>query len=291
MTDLVQRSQDTVLRRILCFYDPPLDGSDPEYVEGTGEESGRRNYPHRKERVSIMDIRGHENNFTLDEHSFAALPGIFDRDINFTVPTAITEKYLPWVQELILQHIPHSVSVTIFNWLLRKASAMKTPSRQVHKIHIDQSPKGAFLRAYRHLPADQVAAIENGRAYFRIINVWKPIFRTVRDHPITFAESRSLRAADLVPVRQVSSDYVGETYAVKYSDEQRFRYWSDMKPEDVVLIQCFDSREQSQEDGVHDRLKYTQCAHGSFQLAEEEQDETCTRESIEVRCLVVVASR
>ncbi|KAI0516903.1 hypothetical protein F5B22DRAFT_655223 [Xylaria bambusicola] len=290
MANPVQQPQGIALRRTLCFYSPPPDGSDPEYVEGASQEPGRRNYPHRKEKVLITDIRRHENSFTLDEHSFAALPEVFDQEINFTAPEEITEKYLPWVQKLIRKHIPYCVNVAIFNWLLRKASATKTFSRQVHKIHIDQSPTGAFLRARRHLSADHVTAIENGQAYFRIINVWKPVFRTVRDHPITFAESRSLRAADLVPVRQVSSDYVGETYAVKHREGQRFRYWSDMKPEDVVLIQCFDSREQSWEDGVNGGLKYVQCAHGSFQLAEEEQDETCTRESIEVRCLVVVAT-
>ncbi|KAJ3563175.1 hypothetical protein NPX13_g8292 [Xylaria arbuscula] len=139
---------------------------------------------------------------------------------------------------------------------------------------MDQSPKGAFLRAPRHLPAEHVAAIENGQAYFRIINVWKPVFRTVKDHPIAFAEVRSLQAADLVPVRQLASDYVGETYAVKYRDGQRFRYWSDMSPNDAVLIQCFDSRAKNSGDGAGDGLNYVQCAHGSFQLAEEEKDET-----------------
>ncbi len=182
-----------------------------------------------------------------------------------------------------------SISVTVFNYTQRKASATKTPCRQVHKIHIDQSSRGVFLRAWRHLPAEDIAAIENGEAHFRIINVWKPIFRPVKDYPITVAEFRSLRAADLVPVRQVSSDYVGETYAVKHRDGQMFRYWSDMKPCDVFLIQCFDSQKQSSEGGAYDGLDHAQCAHGTFRLAEE-GEEPCTRESIEVRCLVVVAS-
>ncbi|TGJ87782.1 hypothetical protein E0Z10_g949 [Xylaria hypoxylon] len=286
MTQSTQQPKNTTLRRTLCFYSPSPDGSDPEFIEGTGEEPGKRNYPHRKESVLITDIRGHEKSFTLDEHSFTVLPRGFDLDIDFTKPMEIAERYLPWVNDLILQKIPRATSVTIFNYTMRKASVTKTPSRQVHKIHIDQSPKGAFGRARRHLLAEDIAAIENGKAHFRIINVWKPIFRPVEDYPLTVAEFRSLRAADLVPVRQVASDYVGETYAVKYRDGQKFWYWSDMKPDDVFLIQCFDSEEQSLENVASDGLQYAQCAHGSFRLAE--VGEPCTRESIEVRCLVVV---
>ncbi|KAI1350050.1 hypothetical protein F5Y01DRAFT_316203 [Xylaria sp. FL0043] len=142
------------------------------------------------------------------EHSFTALPGVFNEIFDFSETADITEKYLPWVNYLIFQQARRSVRVTVFNYTIWKASDTKTANCQIHKIYIDQSPKGAFLRARRHLPANDIAAIENGKAQFRIINVWKPIFRPVKDHPITFAESRSLRAADLVPVLQVSSDYV-----------------------------------------------------------------------------------
>ncbi|KAI0433133.1 hypothetical protein F5Y09DRAFT_299734 [Xylaria sp. FL1042] len=286
MTNSSQQPKDTALCRTLCFYSAPPDGSDPEYIEGASEALGRRNYPHREESVWITDIRGHEESFTLDEHSFTALPGVFNLSIDFLKPADITEKYLPWVKDLILQQIPRSVRVTIFDYTIRKASKTKTANRQVHKIHIDQSPKGAFLRARRHLPAKDTVAIEKGEAQFLIINVWRPIFRPVNDHPMTVAEFRSLRTVDLVPVRQVSPDYVGETYVIKHRDGQRFRYWSDMTPDDVLLIQCFDSREQSLEDGACDGLRHAQCAHGSFRLAEE--DEPCTRESIEVRCLIVI---
>ncbi|KAI1305041.1 hypothetical protein F5Y03DRAFT_406619 [Xylaria venustula] len=278
----------TAIRRTLCFYSPPPNGSEPEYIEGTSEAPGVRNYPHRKESVQITDIRGYEKNFILDEYSFAALPGAFDQSIDFAAPTEIAEQYLPWVKDLLLQHVPRARSVTTFNYTMRMASETKTASRQVNKVHIDQSPKGAFMRARRHLSASDRAAIENGEAYFRIINVWKPIFRAVKDHPVTVAEFRSLRTSDLVAVRQVSSDYVGETYVLRYREGQRFRYWSGMTPHDVLLIQCFDSRKRGSEDGAQDGLDYVQCAHGSFRL-DEEGNESYTRESIEVRCLVVTA--
>lgn len=115
MVKQAQYPQGAILRRALRFYSPPPGCSDPEYIEGNGEESGRRNYPHTREGVLIRDIRGHEKSFTLDEHSFAALLGVFDRDINFTEPTEITEKYVPWVKELIRQYVPQALDVTVFN--------------------------------------------------------------------------------------------------------------------------------------------------------------------------------
>ncbi|KAI1119871.1 hypothetical protein F5Y10DRAFT_273635 [Nemania abortiva] len=270
--------------RTLCFYTPPRDGTDPEYIAETGTIPGKRNYRHHEEIVPISDIRGQEGSFKIDQHSFAALPGAFTLTIDFNIAERILEDYLPWVERFLLQFIPDSVKATVFDYTLRKASRVKTSQRQVHKIHIDQSPTGAMGRVRRHLSYEDATSIENGESHFRIINVWKPIFGTVTDHPMTFAEFRSLQAADLVPVRQVYTDYVGETYAVRHREGQIFRYWSYMTPNDILLLQCFDSQEQQR---VHPRaLKHAQCAHGSFRM--EEEGETYTRESIEVRCLIVM---
>ena len=166
-----------------------------------------------------------------------------------------------------MDFVPHADTITIFDFTIRKASPVKTANRQVHKIHIDQSQRGAYLRIKRHLPESELRAIEAGKATFRIVNVWKPINQPVTDHPLTFAEYKSLDPSDLVPVRQVYPNYIGETYALKHNENQRFRYWSNATPNDVLLLQCFDSR---QRDGNISKggLSYNQCAHGSFELSE-----------------------
>ncbi|KAI1203684.1 hypothetical protein F5X97DRAFT_330278 [Nemania serpens] len=273
--------------RTVCFYAPPKDGADPEYIAETMTIPGKRNYPHRKAVAPITDIRGQEDNFTLDQHSFAALPGAFSlAAVDFNNAQAVAQEYLPWVENFLLEFLPDAAHATVFDYVLRKSSAVKTSNRQVHKIHIDQSPAGAFGRARRHLSHEYKTAIDNGEVDFRIINVWKPLFNPVSDHPLAFAEFRSLQANDLVPVRQIYEGYVGETYAVRYREGQTFRYWSGMTPSDMLLLQCFDSQEQPAEVVASGGLNHSQCAHGCFQLKEE--DEPCTRESIEVRCLVVM---
>lgn len=279
------RNENTIYRT-LCFYTPPPDGAEPEYIAETTTAPGKRNYPHLKAVVPITDIRGQEATFTLDQHSFAALPGAFNLSIDFTNAREIVGAYLPWVKSFLTNLLPDAAHVTVFDYSLRKASAVKTAQRQVNKIHIDQSPAGAWGRARRHLPAEYKTAIENDEVHFRIINVWKPVFHPVSDYSLAFAEFRSLQREDLVPVPQIYEGYVGETYAVRYRVGQVFRWWSGMTPKDVLLLQCFDNREQPEEVLASGGLRYCQCAHGCFRLREE--DEPCTRESIEVRCLVVM---
>ncbi|KAM6513479.1 hypothetical protein FALCPG4_015894 [Fusarium falciforme] len=273
-----------VLSRSLCFYSPPPNNASPEYIAESGSTPGQRNYPHSRVTVPISDIRGREQEFHLSQHSFAALPNAFSSHVDFTLPDDISHKYLPWVKDLLRQTVPRCTEVVVFDHCLRKASETKTPNRQVRKIHIDQSLNGAFARAFRHLPEAESARIKSGEASFRIINVWKPVGQPVSDHPLTFMNFQSLESRDLVPVRHTYPGYVGETYALRYNPNQRFHYWGDMTPNDVLLLQCFDSVPVSNEGWG---WNHVQCAHGSFELAED-GFEPCTRESIEVRCVVVV---
>ncbi|KAK3307294.1 uncharacterized protein B0T15DRAFT_395473, partial [Chaetomium strumarium] len=277
---------------------PPCQGS---MSRNMGSE-----YPHAHHRavVPIRDIRGRECDFTLRTHSFAALPGVFcttpslsttsgDRHAtDFDDPLQVSARYIPRVKALLLNQLPGATDVAVFDHTVRKASATKTPARQVRKIHIDQSPRGALGRARRHLDQQTASMLESGAIRFSIINVWKSIRGTVTDHPLTFADCRSLRQSDLVPVRQIYPDYVGETYALKHRSTQEFWYWSNMGEADVLLLQCFDSLERDEADGVDedgdDGLAYAQCAHGSFELNEVTGEaEKHERESIEVRCLVI----
>ncbi|KAK2603563.1 hypothetical protein QQS21_004243 [Conoideocrella luteorostrata] len=271
------------LVRLLCFYTEPDSNVTPEYIEETSVSPGQRNYPHTKRLMPITDIRGLEAHFNLSEHSFCAVPRAFTSEINFELAADITEKYLPWVKQFIISHVQGSIKVVIFDHCIRKASCMKTSHRQVRKIHIDQSPAGAYARVKRHLSESDLRGINTENAYFKIVNVWKPVSQPVTDHPLTFAEFKSLEADDLIPVRQTYPTYTGETYAVKYNPNHQFRYWSNMDTSDVLLLQCFDSKRGSGDDG---KPNYVQCAHGSFEL-DESGDEPYERKSIEVRCIVI----
>lgn len=280
-----QTCNSTVIERTLCFYSEPADGDSPVYVTAGPESIGVRNYAHHKVKVPIRDLRGLEQHFSLEKLSFAALPKAFDATnlIDFDDPAVINARYLLIAEKLLLDHVPGAREVVIFDTMIRQASDVKTANRQVKKIHVDQSKKSAYLRAQRHLDKTYYDAIVTGQGRFRIINVWKPIGGKVLDHPLVFADHRSISQADLVPVAQVYPNYIGETTVLKYGRDHEFWYWSEMDVDDVLLVQCFDSEEQ--QEGTASGTLHTQCLHGSFELSES-GDEPMSRKSIELRCLV-----
>lgn len=248
--------------------------------------------------VPISDIRGQEAGFSLDTHSFEALSQQQFTDVNFMAVGEIQNIFLPEVKALLLRHVPGAERVVVFDFQIRRASPVKTPARQVHKMHVDQTPEAAYQRARRHLDPEDAKDVVAGHRRFRLVNVWRPVGSggdgaegdpagaaavVVRDHPLAFADCRTLRAADLVCVRHLYNDYAGETYALRHDAAQRFYYWSDMTPSDVLLLQCFDSQERGADDGG---VRHNQCAHGSFDLQEDES-ELYQRVSVEVRCIVL----
>lgn len=141
----------------------------------------------------------------------------------------------------------------------------------VQRVHIDQSYNAAFDRVRHHLPeeADQLL---QGR--YQIINVWRPIKPIFKD-PLAVADARSVPDSDLLPVKLVYPDRVGETYTVWPNEQHRWYFLYGQRPDEVTLLKCFDSKT----DGRARRVP-----HSAFVNPDTEDRER--RESIEVRALV-----
>jgi hypothetical protein len=122
-----------------------------------------------------------------------------------------------------------------------------------------------------HLPAEAETLLK-GR--FQIINVWRPI-KTILKDPLGVAEANSVPDDDLVPVKLIYPDREGETYSVRPNEGHKWFYVNEQRPEEVLLIKCFDSKT----DGRARRVP-----HSAF--VDEERENERTRESIEVRALV-----
>lgn len=278
---------DRTLRRELCFYSAPEDGSQPTYITDDPVLKGTRNYRHQFVNVDIHDARGQEDNFALSFHGFTLLQRLDVPNIDFESPTEIKAIYLPFVQSTICSLLGNVQHIIPFDVTIRRADASDRQERPVRKMHIDQSKHGAYKRVEYELrkEPDLLQDIRQHRLRYRILNFWKPINGTIKDHPLVFADSRTVKSSDLVPVKHIYPHYVGETFAVKYGPDQRYWYWSNMGADDVVLLQCFDNIDDMAEnrDG---EAQAARCAHASFCLAEKGY-EACSRESIEIRCIVL----
>ncbi|NIW25584.1 MAG: methyltransferase, partial [Gammaproteobacteria bacterium] len=106
---------------------------------------------------------------------------------------------------------------------------------------------------------------------FVIVNVWRPI-TTVHSSPVALCDARSVSGESLIPAERRGKGRVGEVYVVRYDEQQRWMYFPEIAPGEVLLIKTFDSRE----DG---RARW--CVH----TAVEETGETAKppRESVETR--------
>ena len=146
---------------------------------------------------------------------------------------------------------------------------MAEPSRRVHNDHtVNSAPR----RVRDHLGAD---ASELLKHRFGVVNVWRPIRGPVLDSPLALCDARSFTDDDLIASDLVYNHVRGETSSVAYRPGHRWYYFSDMQPDEVVLIRVHDSATDGRA-----RLSF----HTSFDnpLAQGAPP----RESIEVRSLV-----
>ncbi|KAE8416407.1 hypothetical protein BDV36DRAFT_297102 [Aspergillus pseudocaelatus] len=250
--------------------------------------------------VSIQDVRGQEGMFALDIHGFQFIKHVSQHVASFD--EASVKKHMYPEAETILKNITGATRAHVFSHIARtapyekveamadsadpdtKATSVMVPARHVH---VDQSESGAF-----EVLKDNVTALEAERLLktrWAIVNIWRPLKVVPRD-PLAVSDARSFHDEDLleiygrVPGKQEKKDYdaatkgrgFGMLYG-KYAPGQKWYYMSDMKPDEVLLIKCYDSRK----DGQTAR----RTPHTAF-VDPRTRDVKEARESVELRCLV-----
>ena len=268
-TDAVHRGAVTTS---LNFYEPPSDGAKPfNYVEAPPEGQPERNFGSIDVPVTIQDIRGHETEYSLDQNAFTALKNVPESaEKDFLDDDSIKHHYYPEVEKLLLDNVPGSNKILLFDHTVRRASpnAHRSP---VTRVHIDQTASSAEARVKHHLP-DEADRLLQGR--YRIINVWRPINGAVESFPLAFANSASVPDEALVGIEHRYPDRTGETAAVKHTDGQHWCYWSGMEDDERLFLECFDS------ENPRGRVPHT-----AF-VDPRSGPNAKPRESIEVRALV-----
>lgn len=266
-------TKDPVLAE-LNFHSPPPNGEKPRYYMYTHEP--QRNYTDVAHVVPIHDIRGHEDEYTLDKTGFQVVKST-TAEKEFKDDSKIKEGYYKEVEEL-LKTITGAHKVVIFDHTIRRAipGQVDKPSSRgpVGRVHIDQTPWAGEERVRLHT-GDEADKLLKERV--QIINVWRAINGVVEDHPLALADYRTLDwDNDLVPVTLKYENRDGETFGVKYSDKLRFYYKSGIDSDEVYLIKCYENK-------LDGRARLT--PHTAF-TDPNTPDHSKPRESIEVRALV-----
>ncbi|KAI1804517.1 hypothetical protein F4811DRAFT_271750 [Daldinia bambusicola] len=255
------------------------------YVEKPPAGEPQRNLGIDTREVAIADVRGRESEYTLDRDAFQIVQGVppsaeeSASGSGFADDASIAKNYYPEVEQLLLENIPGSSRVFIFDHTIRRAGP-DAPRRAVLLAHIDQTPYSAAKRVRRHMGDDAESLLE-GR--YRIVNVWRTLNKNpVEATPLAFASSSTLDDGDVIPVEhRYPTGYVGQTAAIAYNPAQKWHYLSGMTGDERLLLECFDSEGAKENSGVAGgRLPHT-----AFEDPRTRPDAE-GRESIEVRALV-----
>src|SRR5262252_1447563 len=185
--------------------------------------------------IRIEDARGREAEFTLDRNGFSLIKAP-TAVRNFYDPDEIKSVYYPEVERLLRDKLGAS-RVVVFDHNVRNGgrSDLPQPSRRVHNDHtVNSAPR----RVRDHLGADADELLQHR---FGIINVWRPIRGPVLDSPLALCDARSFTDDDLIASDLVYTHVRGETSSVAYRPSHRWFYFSEMQPDEAVLIRVHDS--------------------------------------------------
>ena len=235
--------------------------------------------------VSIHDARSIAGSLRLDEHGFAfhSRPTQF---ADFFDDAAVRERYYPDVQSAV-RAFTGAMEVVVFDHNVRSAAraergeaGVRTPVDQVHNDYTERSgPK----RKLEVLEAAGRSDLADRRVAF--VNLWRPIVGPVQDNPLALCAATSVARKDLVQtdIHHFGEEdldtprHTGQIYSVRHNPAHQWFYLSDMRPDEFLLLKCYDSRT----DGRARFLPHTGFRNPAC------PPEFVPRESIEARTLVV----
>jgi hypothetical protein len=231
-----------------------------------------------RERVTIHDARAMQSHLSLDREGFeivrrpTAVTDFFD-------DAEVTRVYYPECERLV-KDATGAVRVLVFDHIVRSATRQRAGAKRIKLpakgVHNDYTAASGPQRVRDLLPGEAEALLKNRVA---IINVWRPVNRPVEESPLAVCDATSIAAADLVSHARIYPDRRGEIQAVRFNSNQRWYYFPRMRPDEAMLLKCYDSAE----DG---RARFT--AHTAFDDPGSPPGAP-PRESIEVRTLVFFA--
>jgi hypothetical protein len=257
------------------------------YPPASGRETVRP--PSVRHRVPISDARPIAARLRLDEHGFElhSRPTAF---ADFYDDAAVRERYYPEVQGL-MREITGARAVIAFDHNVRSAARAARGERGVRipvdQVHNDYTEASGPKRKLEILAAAGRQDLADRRVAF--VNLWRPIVGPVQDNPLAVCDARSVAPADLVAtdIHHFGEDdlsvprHSGQIQSVRYNPGHRWFYVSEMRPDEFLLLKCYDSRA----DGRARFMPHTGFRNPACPA------EFVPRESIEARTLVVFDER
>jgi len=266
-------------------YTAPMEGQ--ANVRIFPPSSGRPVETPPRERVSVQvyDCRPIADQLTLDEAGFE-LVSHRSAFHDYYEPERVRAEYYAEAAS-VLKEATGALEVFIFDHNVRNKPrsdrgelGVRMP---VEGAHNDYTLSSGPRRIREILEENDALELIDHRA--ALINLWRPIVGPVQDHPLAICHARTTRIEDFIPttIQHFLEDdletphLTGEIYSFRHSDDHCWFAVSDMQPDEVILLKCYDTAD----DG---RAIFT--GHTGFRNPDC-PPEFKPRESIEVRTVVV----
>jgi len=235
--------------------------------------------------MAIRDFRSAADRLDLDKCGFefhsheTSFSDFYDEAL-------VKARYYPEVSR-VLKALTGAKEVIVFDHNVRSSvrsargePGVREPVDQAHNDYTEDSGPKRKDDILKTAGREELSHHE-----FALVNLWRPIIGPVQDTPLALCDAASVAPEDFIHTdihHFAESDletpaHRGAIYALHHNPEHRWYFASEMQPDEVLLLKCYDSRE----DG---RGRFT--PHTGF-LNPNCPSEYVPRESIEARTLVV----
>ena len=201
--------------------------------------------------VKVRDARSVVADLRLDEQGFvlqSSASGFGD----FYDDGAVRERYYPEVSGA-MRSLTGAAHVIVFDHNVRSAvraargePGVRVPVDQAHNDYTVESGPRRNREIF-----DAAGRLDLADRHFAFVNLWRPIVGPVQDNPLALCDARSVAPGDLVTtdIHHFGEDdlsaprHRGQIYSVRHNPQHQWFYVSDMRPDEVLLLKCYDSRD------------------------------------------------
>ncbi|GIK05175.1 hypothetical protein Aspvir_009278 [Aspergillus viridinutans] len=252
--------------------------NDPITIDFTTPEGNQKLSETEKQQakhpVLIHDIRGSEDQYTLEKHGFQYFHDEVPELDDWTDEQKVTDTLIPKAEELVRKITGAKETITFVHRIRCFASdAAKLADNRApaHDVHTDFTVAGALGHLEREVSdPERLKQLLKGRVM--AINVWRPL-KTVHRDPLAVCDWQSTSPQDIVPYRLVFPQGWNELSKVQYNNNHRWYYLSNQRRDEPLVFKQFDSS-RWEEGGCT-------LAHSAFELPSVTDNEP--RQSIEIK--------
>ena len=253
------------------------NGKEPDYYFYDPDPSVQLNPPGTDiHEVPIFDAWSIKADISADREGFEhhAFDSSFQQ---FDDDEAVKKAFYDQIIAFVKEHTG-AARVVVFDHTIRKRlpadlSAQTTVQRPaVMLVHSDYTIASGPQRVHDVLPTEADALLDRRVAFY---NVWKPLTSPVEELPLAMCDATTHADDDMLRMNLKYSERTGEIYVMRHSPEHRWYYFSNMQPDQALLLKTFDS----EADG---RARFM--GHTAFEDPTTRADAK-KRESIEVRTM------